>query len=46
MTETEREKLGIRAGTVRLSLGIESSDWLVEQLRIALDSLDLKADQR
>lgn len=46
MLETEREKLGIRSGTVRLSLGIESADWLVEQLRIALDSLDLKADQR
>ena len=41
MPAPQREKLGIRTGTVRLSLGIESIHWLTQQLQAALDSLDL-----
>ena len=41
MPAPQRENLGIRTGTVRLSLGIESIQWLTQQLRAALDSLDL-----
>ena len=40
MSEAERKKLGIAAGTIRLSVGIESAGQIVERLEASLNGLD------
>jgi cystathionine beta-lyase/cystathionine gamma-synthase len=39
LSETERAKLGITGGTIRLSVGIESTDYLLAALNDALSTL-------
>jgi cystathionine beta-lyase/cystathionine gamma-synthase len=39
LSATEREALGIADGTIRLSVGTESTDWVWQSLKLGLDSL-------
>jgi O-succinylhomoserine sulfhydrylase len=43
LTEDERTRLGIGAGTVRLSVGLEDVGDLIEDLAQALDTLSAPA---
>ena len=39
LSEEQRAALGISAGTVRISCGLEPTDWLLERFRFALQSV-------
>ncbi len=46
LTAEERTKQGIGGGTIRLSLGVEPTAWVLERWRAAVDSLDRDEGER